>query len=80
MTLTFRKQRRAMSKDDYETWIEDDVANTLNAFDMGNIRSTNIVVMDQANTLAQRDYKQPQAVIYEEEEDDISKSGRESNG
>lgn len=25
---------------------------------------------DQANTLAQRDYKQPQAVIYEEEEDD----------
>lgn len=25
---------------------------------------------DKANTLAQRDYKQPQAVIYEEEEDD----------
>ena len=35
---------------------------------------------DQANTLAQRDYKQPQAVIYEEEEDDIPKSNRESNG
>lgn len=30
---------------------------------------------EQANTLAQRDYKQPQAVIY-----DISESNRESNG
>lgn len=35
MMRTFRKSRRAKSKDDFETWIEDDVANTLNVFDLG---------------------------------------------
>lgn len=35
LVLCYSKQRRAKSKDDFETWIEADVSNTLNAFDVG---------------------------------------------
>lgn len=45
--LCFSKQRRAQSKDDFETWVESDMANTLNAFDLGDIRATTIVVTDE---------------------------------
>ena len=41
---TFRKSRRAQSTEDFETWVPDDVTNTLNCFDVGDIRSTDIVV------------------------------------
>ena len=39
----FRKVRRAQSDTDFETWEEDDKANTLNCFDQGDVRSTNVV-------------------------------------
>jgi DNA (cytosine-5)-methyltransferase 1 len=41
---TFRKSRRAQSTEDFETWVSDDVTNTLNCFDVGDIRSTDLVV------------------------------------
>ena len=41
---TFRKSRRAQSIEDFETWVSDDVTNTLNCFDVGDVRSTDLVV------------------------------------
>jgi len=41
---TFRKSRRAQSAEDFETWVPDAVTNTLNCFDLGDIRSVDIVV------------------------------------
>lgn len=41
---TYRKSRRAQSTEDFETWVPDDVTNTLNCFDVGDIRSTDLVV------------------------------------
>lgn len=41
---TFRKSRRAQSTEDFETWVPDEVTNTLNCFDVGDVRSTDIVV------------------------------------
>ncbi len=40
---TFRKSRRAQSAEDYETWVPDNITNTLNCFDIGDIRSVDIV-------------------------------------
>ena len=51
LVLCFSKQRRAQSKDDFETWVESDMANTLNAFDLGDIRATTIVVKDEAEDI-----------------------------
>lgn len=42
--IAFRKVRRAKSKDDFETWQETNVANTLNLFDVGDVRSTTVVL------------------------------------
>lgn len=42
----YRKSARARSSDGYETWVEDEVSNTLNRFDVGDVRSTQIVVED----------------------------------
>jgi DNA (cytosine-5)-methyltransferase 1 len=42
--VTYRKSRRAQSAEDFETWIPDGVTNTLNCFDLGDIRSVDIVV------------------------------------
>lgn len=42
----YRKQRRAKSDRDYETWVQTEIANTMNTFDMGDVRSTNVVVME----------------------------------
>jgi DNA (cytosine-5)-methyltransferase 1 len=39
----YRKSSRARSADGYETWVEDGVSNTLNRFDVGDVRSTQIV-------------------------------------
>jgi len=42
--VPFRKAKRAQSKDDHETWEQDEKTNTLNAFDTGDIRTTQAVV------------------------------------
>jgi site-specific DNA-cytosine methylase len=39
----YSKSKRAQSDTDYETWKESDVANTLNAFDVGDKRTTECV-------------------------------------
>ena len=44
LVLCFTKARRAQSKDDYETWIENETSNTINTFDMGDVRSTTLVI------------------------------------
>ena len=41
---TYRKSRRAQSTEDFETWVPDEVTNTLNCFDVGDVRSTDIIV------------------------------------
>jgi DNA (cytosine-5)-methyltransferase 1 len=46
---TYRKSRRAQSSEDFETWVPDDVTNTLNCFDLGDIRSVDIVVEHPAH-------------------------------
>lgn len=43
--IPFRKSKRAQSKEDDETWVEDEQTNTLNTFDLtGDVRATNVVV------------------------------------
>jgi DNA (cytosine-5)-methyltransferase 1 len=42
--VPFRKSRRAQSTEDYETWVEDEKANTINIFDVGDVRTTQAVV------------------------------------
>lgn len=42
--IAYRKSRRAQSVDDAETWVDDGVANTINRFDVGDVRSTHAVV------------------------------------
>ena len=44
----YRKARRARSTDDHETWVDDHITNTLNCFDVGDIRSTDIVTQPVA--------------------------------
>jgi len=41
--IAYRKSRRAQSVDDYETWVDDGKANTINTFDLGDIRTTHAV-------------------------------------
>ena len=51
----FRKVRRAQSETDFETWEKDEKANTLNCFDQGDVRSTNVVAQPiPINTMAIR--------------------------
>ena len=44
LLVPYRKKRRAKSMNDFETWVKCDKANTINTFDVGDIRSTNLVV------------------------------------
>ena len=44
----YRKSKRAQNVDDYETWVEGDIANTINTFESTDIRATNTVVQPQA--------------------------------
>jgi len=46
--VPFRKAKRAQNVDDYETWVEGDIANTINTFESTDIRATNTVVQPQA--------------------------------
>lgn len=43
--ICYRKSRRAMSRTDFETWVDDNVANTINTFENSSVRATNIVVV-----------------------------------
>ena len=49
--VPFSKSKRAQSDEDYESWTESDTANTLNAFDTGDVRTTEAVVyaLDRAS-------------------------------
>jgi site-specific DNA-cytosine methylase len=42
--MLFTKSRRAQSVEDYETWVESTVTNTLNTFDLGDIRTTTLII------------------------------------
>jgi len=42
--IIFRKVRRAKDKDDYETWELSNVSNTINCFDIGDVRSTTVIL------------------------------------
>ena len=61
VVVTYSKSRRAQSKEDYETWAESDKTNTLNVFDMGDVRTTEAVVTltgdTISGTLMARDFK-----------------------
>lgn len=50
VVVTYSKSRRAQSKEDNETWVESDTANTLNVFDVGDVRTTECVItLDRAS-------------------------------
>jgi DNA (cytosine-5)-methyltransferase 1 len=53
--IPFRKAKRAQSTTDDETWVEGEVSNTLNNFDLGDTRTTHAVVETIAFTQNQRD-------------------------
>jgi site-specific DNA-cytosine methylase len=40
----FRKSSRAQTSEDSETWVEGDVANTLNSFDVGDVGTTHAIL------------------------------------
>jgi len=50
----YRKSRRAQSTTDYETWVNDGVANTINTFDVGDVRTTHAVVALAENTIGRK--------------------------
>ena len=43
--MPYSKSRRAKSAEDFETWKESRVSNTINTFDQGDVRATDVVVM-----------------------------------
>lgn len=51
----FRKSRRAQSTSDYETWVNDEKANTINTFDLGDIRTTHAVAYGFEPGIAKRE-------------------------
>lgn len=53
LILCFSKQRRAQSKDDFETWVEADVSNTLNAFDLGDVRATTVIINERTDSFTE---------------------------
>jgi DNA (cytosine-5)-methyltransferase 1 len=52
----YRKSRRAQSVNDHETWVDDGIANTINTFDVGDVRTTHAVIALAENTIG----RQPQ--------------------
>jgi|694.fasta_scaffold17070_13 DNA (cytosine-5)-methyltransferase 1 len=52
INLSFRKTKRAQTATDSEHWITDDVANTLNGFDIGEARATQLIC--EASTVVRR--------------------------
>ena len=46
MHQCYSKRKRAQTATDNETWVESETANTLNSFDVGDVRTTEAVVME----------------------------------
>lgn len=42
----YRKSRRAQNARDCETWVESEIANTINLFDLGDVRATTLIVYE----------------------------------
>lgn len=42
--MAYRKSKRAQSEDDDESWVEDEITNTINLFDQGDIRATQAIL------------------------------------
>lgn len=53
--MPFLKSRRAKSAEDFETWKESRVSNTINTFDQGDVRATDVVVCIQGNVIDRSD-------------------------
>ena len=51
VAVAYRKSRRAQSSTDCETWVDDGIANTLNAFDVGDTRTTHAVCAIQGTLI-----------------------------
>jgi site-specific DNA-cytosine methylase len=49
VAAAYRKSRRAQSPNDYETWVDDGKANTINTFDVGDVRTTHAIAVDVYN-------------------------------
>ena len=49
VAAAYRKSRRAQSTNDYETWVDDGKANTINTFDVGDVRTTHAIAVDVYN-------------------------------
>lgn len=61
LELIFRKSRRAQSKIDFSTWVEEDFANTLTGFDAGLGRATQVIVQgDRVRILTHREWERLQ--------------------
>jgi DNA (cytosine-5)-methyltransferase 1 len=54
---TYRKSRRAQSTTDHESWVEDDVANTINTFDVGDVTSGHVIPAVAFNWQEDRTFK-----------------------
>jgi len=52
---SFRKSRRAQSVNDFETWVDDGKSNTLNTFDLGDVRTTHAVAYGFEPGIAKRE-------------------------
>lgn len=82
--VMFSKHRRAKFRGDFETWGESGVTNTLNTFDSGDVRATDVVVcetyhcnteIEKAPPLKARDWKDPLIVVYPETTGSLMASG-----
>ena len=58
--MSFRKSKRAQTTDDDESWVQDEVTNTINLFDQGDIRATQAILqpipIDTMNHIGRGDY------------------------
>lgn len=55
----YSKSKRAQSATDNETWVESETANTLNAFDVGDVRTTEAVVYAKDTLFCVADHPTP---------------------
>lgn len=52
----YRKSKRAQTEQDNETWVQDDHTNTLNAFDIGDVRATDVCAYAVGNGQADQSH------------------------
>ena len=57
--MSFRKSKRAQTSDDDESWVKDEVTNTINLFDQGDVRTTQAILqpipIDTMNHIGRKD-------------------------